>query len=372
MLWRLAALVASLGFIALLATPSDRLGAEVGAFLLPALGTATALSSLLARRLGRRAGVWGGLTFVFLGLPAAVLAFRPSVRGQRAPLAWLAGALFLITGALAPLMQPEDVSESGSGAASAQRPRDLAYVIERPYPDLPAWIVVDGRRVPGESKGDRMRFRARDAKEIAAHVQGACEPSVLRVRSTRPPSRLACSPATGPLALDCEPADLVGDTDPFDRTPEVVLWIDNRKGPQSSLLVGKAAISIAADAKTLVAIPASGCSDPVGAQLDRRPIGSLELQTEEERSRRSLARRYAMAVVDTSGKRCYELDRVSYGSHPIAADPPRGEPTAFRRALLHPVGDGIAYFLDEPPATVREQRGVMSASRTVLRERPCR
>lgn len=156
---------------------------------------------------------------------------------------------------------------------------------------------------------------------------------------------------------------------PDDRYPSlehkaVVLWVDNRDGPERTLAIGPFSYAIAANETGPRLVAPALCEAARMLTLDGEAIGELPLFSE-------IGIGYPRDpethwLLDTSGARCYEREEIAYGSAPAGYGPVPMTP-----AHLHEVYGPIDHFFEEAPDTVTIIGPVAAATSRQVLDVPC-
>lgn len=145
-----------------------------------------------------------------------------------------------------------------------------------------------------------------------------------------------------------------------------VFIVDNRRRAESTLKQGELSRVIPAGSKGSVWLPAPDCEAAASLELDGKAIAKLPVA--EGHDTQSLAR----FLLDPTGKRCYELKTVLYGT-PLNLAGERDPPKRLLAQHLHPLPGEVDHIFEKAPDRITVRGiGVFSGARSQITDLPCR
>jgi hypothetical protein len=123
-----------------------------------------------------------------------------------------------------------------------------------------------------------------------------------------------------------------------DRTPWFEIWIDNRGRPASTIAFGQMEVPVAASFAASWHFPLAQCAGPSDVTIGGQHVATIAHPGS-----------IGHAVIDTSGSRCYQMRRFTYGDR-HSREP---APTRFTPGYFHPLATSIDDFLHDAPFSMR-------------------
>ncbi len=137
--------------------------------------------------------------------------------------------------------------------------------------------------------------------------------------------------------------------------------VDNRGGPQATFALGESQYAVAAARAVAFSVPAPGC--PAVMKLGDRTLGSFSQPSDgDDRS---------VFLVDPTAKRCYQYSVRNYRRAGSEASIVGSPPSRFASRLVHVLPGPIDFLFEKGPETIRDWKGLETATRAQLLEVAC-
>ena len=137
--------------------------------------------------------------------------------------------------------------------------------------------------------------------------------------------------------------------------------VDNRGGPEATFALGESQHAVAAARAVAFSVPAPGC--PAVMKLGDRTLGPFSQASDRDDR--------PVFLVDPTAKRCYQYSVRNYRRAGSDASIVGSPPSRFASRLVHVLPGPIDFLFEKGPETIRDWKGLETATRTQLLEVAC-